>query len=238
MSIHPRFSNGCTAQASLAGVDADVAGTYVDGPSRGRAGFYRDYFKYTFDLTVTFVLAWMIVPIVAVLAFLTMMDGHSPFYTQNRVGRGGRVFRMWKLRSMVHDADARLEAYLEANPAARIEWEHSQKLKNDPRITRIGRLMRKTSMDELPQLWNVVTGDMSLVGPRPMMTNQRDIYPGRSYYALRPGITGFWQISDRNECTFRDRALYDTAYERSLSLKTDLTVLVRTVKVVLRGTGY
>ncbi len=99
-------------------------------------------------------------------------------------------------------------------------------------------MIRKTSLDELPQLLNVLIGDMSLVGPRPMMPSQRALYPGQSYYELRPGITGFWQISDRNECHFRNRALYDSAYDRALSLRTDVEVLLRTFSVVLRGTGY
>lgn len=179
---------------------------------------------------------WM--PIVLIAALLIARDGHNPFYTQNRIGRNGRLFRIWKLRSMVVDAEERLEAHLAADPVARAEWESTQKLKDDPRITRTGRIIRKTSLDELPQLWNVLTGDMSLVGPRPMMISQRGLYHGESYFELRPGLTGFWQISDRNECRFSDRARFDEAYHRSLSLRTDMVVLARTVAVVVRGTGY
>jgi lipopolysaccharide/colanic/teichoic acid biosynthesis glycosyltransferase len=145
---------------------------------------------------------------------------------------------MWKLRTMVDNADERLEAYLEANPEARSEWDSSQKLKDDPRITRVGRMLRRTSLDELPQVLNVLTGDMSLVGPRPMMPSQRTLYPGSAYYRLRPGITGSWQVTDRNDSTFADRARFDTAYERELSLATDVKILLATVRVVLRGTGY
>ena len=199
---------------------------------------YRRILKRVFDTSLVIGSApfWMLV--VVIMALLVARDGHNPFYTQERVGRNGRSFRIWKLRSMVIDADARLEAHLDANPEARAEWESTQKLKDDPRITRTGRIMRKTSLDELPQLWNVLTGDMSLVGPRPMMVSQRDLYHGSSYYALRPGLTGFWQISDRNECRFSDRVRFDEAYHRSLSLRTDVTVLARTVAVVVRGTGY
>jgi lipopolysaccharide/colanic/teichoic acid biosynthesis glycosyltransferase len=157
---------------------------------------------------------------------------------QDRIGRHGRVFRIIKLRSMVHDADAVLEAYLRDNPAARAEWNATQKLKNDPRITRVGHFIRKTSIDELPQFFNVLFGDMSLVGPRPMMVCQKPLYPGRRYYEMRPGITGFWQVSNRNHCRFTGRARYDNAYFNAMSLATDLAVLRRTVSVVLRGTGY
>ena len=102
----------------------------------------------------------------------------------------------------------------------------------------MGRVLRKLSIDELPQLLNVLCGSMSLVGPRPMMLDQKHMYDGRAYYALRPGLTGFWQISDRNECSFRNRAHYDDAYNRVVSLKTDLVVMLRTISVVIRGTGY
>ena len=200
---------------------------------------YRHGLKRTFDLAVVLAAAMIWLPVIVLGAFLVLVrDGHNPFYAQKRVGRNGRVFRMWKLRSMVPDAEARLTAYLTASPVARAEWDRDQKLKDDPRITSIGRLLRKTSLDELPQLLNVLWGDMSLVGPRPMMVDQRPLYDGTSYYALRPGLTGFWQISDRNECRFIDRVRFDNAYERAVSLRTDLTVLMRTVAVVARGTGY
>ena len=115
--------------------------------------------------------------------------------------------------------------------------DHNQKLKDDPRVTRLGRLIRKTSLDELPQFLNVLKGDMSVVGPRPMMVDQKALYPGTAYYSLRPGITGFWQISVRNESSFAERARFDTDYLRKLSFGTDLAVLWRTVSVVLKGTG-
>jgi len=131
-----------------------------------------------------------------------------------------------------------LEYHLRKDPEARREWDEAQKLKRDPRITRIGRFLRKSSLDELPQLWNVLKGDMSLVGPRPMMVDQEALYPGRAYFELRPGITGPWQVSDRNESSFADRARFDNQYLDSLSLSVDLTILFRTVAVVLRCTGY
>ena len=138
---------------------------------------------------------------------------------------------------MVPNADAILDRYLNDNPEAKREWDLHQKLKHDPRVTTFGRFLRKSSLDELPQVLNVLVGDMSLVGPRPMLPEQQSMYPGSAYYLLRPGITGFWQISDRNNCSFSKRAFYDAMYARSVSLSTDLRVLAKTLVVVFRGTG-
>ena len=207
-------------------------------PAPRPVGLYRGFFKRFLDILLVLLSAPFVLPVVLLLGLMIARDGGSAFYSQERVGRGGRVFRLWKLRSMVVDADAKLEAYLATDPAARAEWDEHQKLKDDPRITRAGRLIRKASLDELPQLWNVLTGDMSLVGPRPMMPFQRELYPGRDYYKMRPGLTGFWQISDRNHTTFAARAAYDTQYRRRQSLLTDLYVMLATVWVVIRGTGY
>jgi lipopolysaccharide/colanic/teichoic acid biosynthesis glycosyltransferase len=203
-----------------------------------RGGIYARSLKRLFDIAAVVITAPVTVPIVAVLAVFVAQDGGSPFYCQERVGKGRRPFRLWKLRSMVVDADARMEACLAADPLLRQEWNQTQKLKADPRITRVGRLLRKSSLDELPQLWNVLIGDMSLVGPRPMMTSQQALYPGQAYYALRPGLTGYWQISERNESSFADRAGYDDRYERDVSLATDIRVLFATLRAVARGTGY
>jgi lipopolysaccharide/colanic/teichoic acid biosynthesis glycosyltransferase len=207
-------------------------------PVSPERGLYRSGLKRALDLFLILATAPLTVPVILVLAALVALEGGKPFYTQFRVGRNGKLFRMWKLRSMVQDADTRLAAHLASDPAAQGEWETTQKLKNDPRITRFGRLLRKTSLDELPQLFNVLNGSMSLVGPRPMMVGQQCLYDGRAYYNLRPGITGLWQISDRNDCNFSDRARFDNAYHRDMSLLTDLRILFRTVSVVLRGTGY
>jgi len=202
-----------------------------------RGGLYRSAFKRALDILLVLVFAPILVPLVALLALLVWRDGSNPFYKQWRIGLDGRVFLIWKLRSMVPDADAQLEAHLAANPAARAEWDRSQKLMNDPRVTPLGRLLRRTSLDELPQLWNVLKGDMSLVGPRPMMPDQQKLYPGTAYYRLRPGVTGFWQISSRNRSSFANRSKFDACYERKLSLGTDLRVLLSTVRVVMRCTG-
>ena len=199
---------------------------------------YRSGAKRLLDIVLVVLSLVVALPVIAVLAAIIALDGHNPFYTQLRVGRNGREFRMIKLRTMVPNAHELLATYLADNPCAKAEWDATQKLKQDPRITRIGRFLRKCSLDELPQLFNVLTGSMALVGPRPMMVEQKAIYSGRGYYKLRPGLTGFWQISDRNECDFSDRAKFDDAYYNSVSLGTDLTVMLRTVNVVVRGTGY
>lgn len=198
---------------------------------------YRNTFKRILDVTLVLVAAIPALIITLVFAGLIALDGKSPFYLQRRIGRNGRIFYMWKLRSMVTKASDALAKHLAENPAARVEWDRYQKLSHDPRITKIGHFIRKTSIDELPQLWNVLRGDMSLVGPRPMMPCQQEIYPGTAYYALRPGITGFWQTSARNESSFSERAGFDTAYLRKLSFATDVKTILRTFKVVVRGTG-
>ncbi|MBC9245846.1 sugar transferase [Paracoccus sp. 11-3] len=199
---------------------------------------YRRMFKRPVDILLVVLASPVFVPVVLVLALLVWMrDRRNPFYSQLRIGRGGNSYRMWKLRTMVVDADAHLNAYLESNPEARDEWERTQKLRHDPRITVFGRILRATSLDELPQLWNVATGDMSLVGPRPMLPEQEAMYAGDGYYRLRPGITGFWQIAGRNRTTFAARAWYDDQYERELSMSRDVVILMQTVRVVLTRTG-
>ena len=221
--------------------DADLPGGLSPHINRDGApapsGPYRGGFKRVLDVALVLMAAPFIVPIVAILALLVARDGGAPFYTQERLGKGGRVFRMWKLRSMVVDADARMAAYLAENPAARKEWDLNQKLTNDPRITKFGTVLRKTSLDELPQLWNVFIGDMSLVGPRPMMVCQRALYPSTAYYRMRPGITGYWQTAGRHRTSFAARASFDAAYEQDISLATDVTLLFQTVGVVMKGTG-
>jgi len=194
--------------------------------------------KRIFDIACVILAAPIVLPLIGLLAILVALDGHSPFYRQERVGRGGQIYQIWKLRSMVANADAMLKDYLADNPDAAAEWELTQKLKRDPRITSIGHALRKSSIDELPQLWNVLVGEMSLVGPRPMMPEQREMYPGRAYYTQRPGITGTWQVSKRNESTFADRARFDTEYVANLSFVNDIKILLATVRVVLKGTGY
>ena len=202
------------------------------------SGVYRAYGKRVLDVVLVLVAAAPALVILLPLMALIALDGRAPIYSQKRIGRNGRLFRIFKLRTMVADADQILEAYLARTPEARGEWNENQKLKADPRITFFGKVLRKSSLDELPQLLNVLLGHMSLVGPRPMMLGQEDLYPGRAYYEMRPGITGYWQVSERNETSFPQRAEYDTAYYKSLSFGTDVKVMLCTLRVVVRGTGY
>lgn len=225
--------------AKSAAADGAAATAYrpASAPANS-SGFYRNGPKRVLESLLVLLSAPIVVPFIALLALVVSLDGARPFYVQKRVGKNGRVFRMWKLRSMVPGAEAKLRDYLATSPAARAEWNATQKLKNDPRVTRIGRFLRRASIDELPQLWNVLNGSMSLVGPRPMMLEQQAFYHGTSYYNLRPGITGLWQVSDRNEGEFVGRVKYDDLYDRDLSFKTDASIIARTFGVVLRCTGY
>lgn len=204
---------------------------------REAGGLYRRFGKRWLDVALVLVAAPVWVPLVGLLALLVRLDGGPAFFSQARVGMDGRVFRMWKLRSMVPGADGLLEHYLARHPAIRAEWDEKQKLSEDPRITRLGRFLRMSSLDELPQLWNVLTGEMSLVGPRPMMVDQKPLYPGRAYYALRPGLTGPWQVYARNRSSFSDRASFDEAYDCDLSLALDLKMIAMTAPAVLSARG-
>ncbi len=205
-----------------------------------RDGFYRMGGKIVFDWLLVLGALPVVVPLVGILALLLVLGGSVPFYRQRRVGRNGKVFQMLKLRTMVPNAEQVLQEYLAKNPEARREWDRDQKLRDDPRVTRLGRFLRKASIDELPQLWNVLRGEMSLIGPRPMMVDQQALYPnpGAAYYRLRPGITGLWQVSDRNESSFAERADFDGHYYNDLSLQADLSIFMRTIGVVIRATGY
>ncbi len=215
-----------------------MATTDLNNSKQSQNKIYRNLIKRVIDLGIVIASLPFVIPLVAILALIIACDGGNPFYLQDRIGRGGKIYRIWKLRTMVVHADTHLKSYLKDNPAATVEWNTTQKLKQDPRITGFGQFLRKSSMDELPQLFNVLKGDMSLVGPRPMMTKQKPLYPGTAYYDLRPGISGYWQISDRNQTSFADRAFYDTRYNADVSMWTDFKIVVATFSVVIRGTGY
>jgi exopolysaccharide production protein ExoY len=236
----PEFLPGKSGQTRDVGL-SEMRSPAMHGPlplpSSQRFGLYRNGLKRLFDIAAIVLAAPFVAPLLGLLAVVTAADGGSPLYSQLRVGKGGREFRMLKFRTMVHDAERKLEAHLAADPEARREWDETQKLQNDPRVTRVGRFLRSSSLDELPQLWNVLCGDMSLVGPRPMMVQQQAMYPGNAYYLLRPGITGHWQTAGRNRTSFEARAAFDAAYEQELSLATDLRILARTVTTVVNCTG-
>jgi len=204
-------------------------------------GLYARGFKRLFDLVFGLVLSLCLAPVIFVLWALVRMDGHAGFFVQTRVGRDGKHFKLWKLRTMYVDAEDRLTEMCAKDPEVAAEWERHQKLKNDPRTTKVGKFLRKTSLDELPQLWNVLKGDMSFVGPRPMLVSQEAMYRatgcGESYFKLRPGITGFWQIYGRSKTSFADRAGFDDQYAESLSFWNDLKFIALTIPVVAFQTG-
>jgi exopolysaccharide production protein ExoY len=182
----------------------------------------------------------LLAPFFLIVALMVRADGGPAFFAHQRVGRGGKLFGCLKFRSMVVDSQARLEALIANDPAARAEWEATRKLKNDPRITHIGRFLRSTSLDELPQLINVLLGEMSLVGPRPVQEAEIDRYYGASaahYMAVRPGITGLWQVSGRSETSYESRVALDVAYVSRPSMIADLTILLRTPVAVLSRRG-
>lgn len=179
-------------------------------------------------------------PVLVLIALAVwMQDGGSPIFVHYRLGRGGKLFPCLKFRSMVVDSQARLATLLATDPAAAAEWARDQKLRDDPRITRLGQWLRKTSLDELPQLFNVLAGQMSLVGPRPIVESEIWRY-GRYYQhycSVRPGITGLWQVSGRNDLSYRRRVVLDTVYARTRSLAVDLAIMLRTVPAMLSGRG-
>ena len=196
--------------------------------------------KRIFDLVATVVGGLLILPILLILAVLVGIDNKGRIiFAHRRVGRKGKLFPCYKFQSMVPDAQERLEEYLAKNPTAREEWEESFKLANDPRVTKLGGFLRKTSLDELPQLLNVLMGDMSLVGPRPIVTKEIERYGDyiREYYMVPPGITGMWQVNGRSDTTYEERVAMDTWYVRNWSVWIDLVYLFKTVKTVFTGKG-
>ncbi|AIO37690.1 sugar transferase [Burkholderia sp. AU19243] len=195
--------------------------------------------KRTFDLAGASLLLVMLAPVLLGIAWLVRRDGGPAIFGHERVGRDGRRFKCLKFRSMVTNADAVLKALLERDADARAEWDREFKLKHDVRITPIGRLLRKTSLDELPQLLNVLKGDMSLVGPRPIVEAELERYGAdlRYYLMAKPGMTGLWQVSGRNDTDYATRVSLDVRYVREWSLRRDIGILFRTITVVVRGSG-
>jgi len=182
----------------------------------------------------------LVLPFVALVSILIRLDSAGPiFYRQKRLGQDGVRFVAFKFRTMYGDGEQRLQEVLARDPGLRAEYEEFHKLSVDPRVTRIGKVLRKFSLDELPQVWSVLVGDMSLVGPRPYLEREIPDMDGQEAIILRvkPGITGIWQVTERNASTFDQRVQLDVEYVRSWSPWLDLYVLARTVPVVLGGTG-
>jgi lipopolysaccharide/colanic/teichoic acid biosynthesis glycosyltransferase len=218
---------------------ADGAKTeHVQGYGSNRA-LYRRLGKRLLDLAIALMILPLVLPVIGVLWLVVTRDGGSGFFGHKRVGRNGKVFRCWKLRTMVVDAEQRLREHLANDPAAAEEWARDHKLTHDPRITRLGAFMRKTSLDELPQIWNVIRGDMSFVGPRPIVRVELHKYGMYRpvYLSMTPGITGLWQVSGRNDVSYSERVQLDLAYSKSLSLFTDVRLIVMTGLSVIAATG-
>lgn len=174
-----------------------------------------------------------------IMALVKCSDGGSVFYGHRRVGHNGRYFQCLKFRTMVRNGDEVLRAHLNANPAAADEWRKTRKLRSDPRVTAVGSVLRKLSLDELPQLINILRGEMSVVGPRPVVDEELNLYDAHAVYYLRtrPGLTGLWQISGRNDVSYESRIAFDTHYVQNWSLIQDVLIIAKTVPAVCLSRG-
>lgn len=202
----------------------------------------RRMVKRLIDILVAGSALLVVSPILLIVGLMLKLEGQggSIFYGGNRIGRGGRLFRCWKIRSMEPNSDHLLQAYLDSDPAIRAHWDKFRKLDRDPRVTtKTARLIRKTSFDEVPQLWNVLVGDMSLVGPRPILEDEVAYFEDKmdDYLSVRPGVTGLWQVSGRNDTSFKRRVYWDSWYVRNWTLWGDIVILIKTPLVLLMQKG-
>ena len=197
------------------------------------------FLKRTMDIVLSFGLILILSPIFLILYLLIYIDGGKPIYKHPRIGRDGKLFNCFKFRSMVLDSEEILSELLKQDPECKSEWEKEFKLKNDPRVTKIGSFIRRTSLDELPQLFNVLIGQMSLVGPRPITEKELAFYENNvDYYLMaKPGITGLWQVSGRNDIDYETRVYFDSWYVKNWSLWNDIAILFKTIKVVFKRSG-
>jgi lipopolysaccharide/colanic/teichoic acid biosynthesis glycosyltransferase len=192
------------------------------------------------DLVGAWIILICLLPVFALCCIAVLATSSTPiFFSHRRLGRGGKEFAVWKFRSMCKDPEQALQRYLQAHPEKREEWMRTHKLTNDPRVTSVGCFMRRFSLDELPQLWNVIKGDMSLIGPRPIVRAEIDKYGDAigAYYAVRPGMTGLWQVSGRSDTTYAERVRLDRQYAEEWSPLMDASILLSTFRVVLTGEG-
>ena len=200
----------------------------------------RVVLKRVIDFSLSLTLSILLAPLMALIAIAIAINSPGPvLYPHRRIGRGGREFRAWKFRSMAVDADSALKLYLRQHPELQEEWDRSRKLKQDPRVTKIGRFLRRTSLDELPQLWNVVAGEMSLVGPRPIVREEIVRYGlnFETYTYVQSGLTGLWQVSGRSDTSYQQRVEFDRFYVNNWSVWLDFCILFRTIGVVISRAG-
>ena len=197
--------------------------------------------KRVFDIGFSIFAIIITLPITIPIAIIIKLtDGGDIIYGHERVGKDGKKFKVLKFRSMYMDADKKLKEILENDPKAREEWEKTFKLKNDPRITPIGKFLRKTSLDELPQFINVLRGDMSVVGPRPVVEEELIKYykdKADMYKSVKPGVTGYWQVEGRSDTDYAERIKMDEYYIKNQSFLLDLKIILKTIKVMITGKG-
>jgi exopolysaccharide production protein ExoY len=218
----------------------DIASAEGSGleTAKPRVSFYTKYGKRLFDVVLALILLPLLTPVMLVIA-LGMAHRGKIIFGHRRIGRGGREFTCYKFRTMVVDADRQLAELLASDPTASAEWGRDQKLKDDPRVTRLGRVLRTTSLDELPQVWNVVRGDMSFVGPRPVTGSELVKYGGHTpaYLSVRPGVTGPWQVTGRGAGSYSNRVLQDVNYIAKINFVLDATIIARTAVVPFKMAG-
>jgi exopolysaccharide production protein ExoY len=229
-----------TMETAMHDRTTDFQSAYRDDTWLARLGHCDGRLCRAFDLVAATAALLLFLPLLILLVVaLKILDPGPVLFRHRRIGKDGRYFHCYKLRTMVVDADARLAALLQSNPAARLEWARDQKLANDPRITPLGRFLRKSSLDELPQFINILKGEMSLVGPRPIVDAEVVRY-GRyfnHYTQSRPGLTGLWQVSGRSNTTYRRRVAMDVYYARRRSLGMNARIALKTVPAVLQARG-
>jgi len=232
---------GVVVMKNGSGVEADRLVAWAGSPPAG--GIFRVHtsaLKRAMDLILTFtVLAFLAPVLIVIYCLVKIFDPGPALFTQLRVGRDGRTFTVYKFRTMRIDAQERLDQLLANDPKAAAEWAQFQKLRHDPRVTVLGRFLRKSSLDELPQLLNIVRGEMSVIGPRPVTSGEIHRYGAEYpyYTAVRPGVLGLWQVSGRNKLTYEQRVAYDVQYVKTWSIWQDFKILFMAIPVVLLGLG-
>jgi exopolysaccharide production protein ExoY len=236
----PLTSRVALREGAFAGVRGDIVPERSHlprlHPANADSGPIGGTTKRAMDIAICLVAIALLAPFMLLIAVLIRVTMGGPaIFAQQRVGRGGRLFTCYKFRTMVTDADEVLRRHLAANPRAAQEWRETCKLRDDPRVSAFGNILRKASLDELPQIFNVLRGDMSAVGPRPVVPGELANYGShwRECFAARPGLTGLWQVSGRNSLSYPARVALDRAYARKWSIRLDLAILIRTVPALL-----
>ena len=241
-----RYFNHVTVIPDLFGMSSlwvnakDIGGVLALDIQNSSLSTSAQFVKRTVDVFLVLTGGFLILPLILIVSLFVKLDSPGRiFYGNKRVGKNGKNFLCWKFRSMKQNADELLNSYLAKDPTLQKEWDKTQKLQNDPRITKIGKSLRKWSIDELPQLWNVLKGEMSLVGPRPCFEEQLKMYGNNQhlYTSVKPGITGYWQVSGRNSLNFEDRVRLERYYVSNWSIWLDIYILAKTIMVVIKGEG-